>query len=501
MTPSQVFEPLIEDVIASFDLEGRDTIRIVDPFCGDGRLVEALAKRLDSIASEKFNIRVEAALWDADAVILACADKAMAELSKSLAMPFTYVIEKCDAFFDKKAELGSYDICITNPPWASTKSLKKDAFESAEEYKKYQALCNEYGGLLSKHYEEANAKATFGKGTVNLSRYGLALSMRLLNDNGVCAIVMPSSFFADTSSERLRTTIFSKYALGNTRYYSAELKMFSGADQACVSCVLSRTEPETRPKVYSYTQCGSCSFDFSPDVMRYSKDNGFIIPLGYSEEQLSVILKLYESPKLSDLGSVKLGREVDETRISERLCESSNYRFFKGFMIDCYSTSNKPEHVWYYDNSIAEIPDSANKEKVVWRDISRVSQTKRIRATLLPRFCVAGNSLGVATAENPIDLRVFLGVLNSSIFEFLAKTVMTTNHVSAGTLKRIPFPAIKDEEAKTVSHLVDKLLSNPDDEELRLMVDCIVGKAYQLDNSQYKIVSGRDYYCPHGMKE
>ena len=130
-------------------------------------------------------------------------------------------------------------------------------------------------------------------------------------------------------------------------------------------------------------------------------------------------------------------------------------------MISCYRLSDSEK--WYYDETKAPIPPSALGEKVVWRDVSRVSQKKRVKATLLGPGYVAGNSLGVATCSDPKRLRALLGVMNSSIFEFMARTVLTTNHVSAGMLKRVPYPNLNGSILDELASAVDKVLVDPFD--------------------------------------
>lgn len=487
LTPSSIFEPLINAIAQVFSNDPHRRICVIDPFCGDGRLLVALLTKLSEL-----NVldSVEVYAWDIDSAMLAKAKKQIEDVGSRA--PFSVIanVEIRDAFCCPDEYFGLFDVCVTNPPWSSTKSLKAHAFKTREEYDAYQQLAGKYGKLLLQRYPEASGKRTFGSGTINLSRFGMALSVRLIKDTGICGIVMPSSFTTDTSSASLRKSVFSKHSLVEMHYYPAELKLFESADQAAVSIVVRQSgSAATTPLVISHNGEGKSSYPITQSIHDYLVRNGHSIPLGYSLDEMKILARMTSMKSLEEAGVIKLGREVDETRISERLCQFSLYRFVKGFMVGNYSIDE--DEKWYYNDGVAKIPSTALDEKVVWRDISRVSQRKRIKATLLPAGFVAGNSLGVATAENRLSLRVFLGILNSRVFEFMAGPILTTNHVSSGSIKRLPYPALNQKDAERLAELVDKMLESDGDMNVYDAIDLLVAKVYGLNENEYEAIKRR----------
>ena len=480
LTPQPIFESMVKEAISALPRRAYPLIRIIDPFCGDGRLLVAFLNELKASNIEVG--KVELFAWDIDQNILEIASESIAKASVETAFQISAQIELRDAFFCEDDLLGTFDVIVTNPPWSSTKSLKPRAFENERDYDRYQEVANSYCRLLVERYPEVRGGRSFGAGALNLSRFGIALSCRLLNPQGLCAIVMPSSFAADTSSAPLREIAFGNLYLRSLHYYPAEMKLFAGADQAAIYVVLAHGCAEAPGKVVSHAYGSFKSYETSADFWTFVANNGWAVPLGYSEEELALIKKLSKSPMLGSFKEIKLGREVDETRIAERLCEDSPYRFVKGFMITCYDLSD--EEKWYYDPAKASVPPSADAEKVVWRDVSRVSQKKRVQATLLPPGHVAGNSLGVAICADRSLLRSFLGVLNSSVFEFVARSMLTTNHVSAGTLKRMPFPHLDSVLASRISVEVDAILTHPHDVATKQRIDELVSFAYGLTDEE-----------------
>lgn len=484
-TPGIIYKPMVECAYKLLAVNDRKTIRIIDPFCGDGRLLTYFLELAEQETHNWEKISVYA--WDIDSSALSVAEKNISMAAARAPYDVSVQAECCDAFLVDSNRLELFDACVTNPPWSSTKSLKEKSFNDKTSYEKYQKLAGEYTKELCNRYPEVRGSRSFGTGAINLSRFGLALSKSLVRDGGVCSIVMPSSFTADTSSRKLRESLGTEYDLVNLDYYSAELKLFEGADQAGVAITLYKQKTNRQGSVTSHLLNGQKSLQADEKFWRYSDANGHAIPLGYSQEEIEIIEKMTAFPVLGDNASIHLGREVDETRVADKLCRHSSFRFVKGFMILPYKLLNDEQ--WFYNDEIAKIPASSYDEKVVWRDISRASQNKRIKATLLPAGYVAGNSLGVATANDKYYLRAFLGILNSRTFEFVARTVLTTNHVSAGALKRMPFPKLCNKKVSDLAERVDAILRNPDDYGLYEDIDRLVAQCYGLNDEEIDVIN------------
>lgn len=487
-TPSEIFNPLVKKTSRYISDTGLKAIRVIDPFCGDGRLLVSL---LETLSDEKVDLdEVTIVGWDIDSTAVSSSMAAIKETAAQLPYRVNIQIERKDAFLCESSYYGSFDVCITNPPWSSTKSLKARAFVDEEEYKHYQILAGEYTKILCGRFPKVKAGASFGTGAINLSRFGMKLSVELIRKSGLCAIVMPSSFAGDTSSRRLREDLFRERELASLDYYPAELKLFEGADQAGIAIVLTNQSGDASSgSVVSHMKNEKLAYDIDENFRRYSSRNGYSIPLGYSDSEMRLIERLSDYPLLGSMSQYHLGREVDETRIADRLCKKSAYRFVKGFMIMPYQLIEDQQ--WFYNDKVASIPPSAHAEKVVWRDISRASQEKRIKATLLPEGFVAGNSLGVATASDGAQLRVLVAVLNSRVFEFMARTMLTTNHVSAGVLKRLPMPCLRPDTECELAVLVNQMLDNPTSLDIYDQIEALVSQGYGLDKHDMQLVSNK----------
>lgn len=98
-------------------------IRIIDPFCGDGRLILKLLPWLmknKDVCGKHLYISI----WDIDATAVEIAKRDIKNLCTELSLDFELDARVSDAFVEYKAVQGWYDICVTNPPWGLLKPQK-----------------------------------------------------------------------------------------------------------------------------------------------------------------------------------------------------------------------------------------------------------------------------------------------------------------------------------------------------------------------------------------
>ena len=462
----------------------RDCIRIIDPFAGDGRLIKLFLEEIDKRQLfENRNLKVF--LWDIDSEALEKAKKSLVELSKKISISIDFIFNKTDAFVVYREKIGYFDICITNPPWGLLKPQKiignRYTEDEIEKYKKSIALYDDY---MKEEFALSQPTRKFGKWGTNLGRTGTEVAMRLLASDGVCGFVSPASLFNDQVSIPLRKWIFNNYKICNISYYPAELKLFDSADVSSITVVACGGKTEDPFTIKLFKNVSEYELvDMSKEEFDYIKRNQYALPLECGFDTVSILQKFEKLPTLVEYCSYNgmfFTRELDETKLADKLFHDGNIIFAKGYMVDRYSFHSD---YLFLDETRVIAPNTIKLWKIVWRDVSRNTQSRRMRATIIEPNHIAGNSLGILCIEKESDLvklRCILGIMNSYTFEFQARNQLVSNHVPTGIIKQqhIPINPVSEE----LDNLVQRQL---DGENLINEIDVVVAKMFGLDENEY----------------
>lgn len=467
-------------------------LSIIDPFCGDGRLIVEL---LNEIADKARSTKFEIVIWDVDETALRTAEQRIQETVEQLGLESTIYAEKTDSFAAYYDVQSSFDICITNPPWSILKPQKHFAEQhSQEEQDTFNSALSHYDSYLKEEFFVSQPMKKFGKWGTNMARCGVEVALRLVKAEGFCSIVSPASLMSDQVSERFRNWIFDNYSVFEIDYYAAEAKLFGTADIASITMLLRAVNDKSDitlrlfDSLLNYRQHHLGTQEYA-----YIKRNNYVIPFEAGVDLLPMLTALEDLPVLENYTErigLKFGREIDETRIQERLRSDGDIIFTKGYMVDRYSLSISP--LQYIDPTKCRmIPESVNLSKIVWRDVSRNSQVRRIKATLVPPGHIAGNSLGIAFLpyDDPTKLKYLLAIINSFVFEIQARAMLVTNHVSAGVLKKIHVPKDVDQGSEHIAALVDRRMLG--DVSVDALLECEIAKAYGINYETFKAVVDR----------
>ena len=262
---------------------------------------------------------------------------------------------------------------------------------------------------------------------------------------------MPASFMADDQSATIRTALISKGAVNTIAYYPAEAKLYGSADVDSCTITLKygvhNDGQETKLTVYDgdLQVRSKAAFDIQS---AYIKESAYSVPISLGADSLKVLGKLtnkclpFNELEGARRDSLWAGREVDETRSAEWLSpENDGPLFIKGKMISRFELINLPTD--RIDQVAKKVPNSSQYERIVWRDVSRASQKRRMIATIVPKGWVAGNSLGVTYFKDGKrqDLLILLGIISSIVFEFQLRAHLATGHISLSSLRKVRLPA------------------------------------------------------------
>lgn len=473
-------------------------IKVLDPFGGDGRLIEWLIEAW--LQSGFPDVQWDVSLWDLDSVGLDAARIRVKRLAKKYGAKCRVRFRVLDTFCETLRNRAGFDILITNPPWELLKPDRRE-LESLSAVRKtqYVSRMRAYDRWLGEHYPLSQPRRKFAGWGTNLSRVGLEASLLLAREGGVVGAVLPASLLADDQTVQLREHLFTKHSLLSTTYYPAEAKLYGSADVASIAVTLIADAAPTHSLVIAVYDVRKNKVEQSIIGLDSEAMHrvGYAVPVSFGAKLLGIASDLAQRfPSWLDLESAAssalwAGREIDETGITQWLVPPSGDAplFVKGRMIDRYSTvapllqSAVKKPGW-------SIPPSVHARRIAWRDVSRPSQKRRIIATLIEPGCVAGNSVGVAYFRDmaEVPLLALLGVMNSTCFEFQLRAHLATGHVSLSSLRKVAIPGLERlRKAVVLANLVKHTLNSSDGSAID--VDAYVARRiYGLTEDEYQAI-------------
>jgi Alw26I/Eco31I/Esp3I family type II restriction m6 adenine DNA methyltransferase len=487
-TPQEIALPLIDQIIKTADLNNRKgLVSIIDPFCGDGRLLNWLISKLTNK-----NLNLEIHLWDYDRDAVDYAYSEALKVSQNFKGNIKIYSKKVDSFsqFFKDNNEGRYDIVITNPPWEVVKpdSSELSKLLDKKTQEEYVNSLKDFSDRLNNDFPLSRPSKAYGGWGVNLARVGTELSVRLTKEGGVTALVTPSSIFADQNSSEIRKWMFEKNNLSSLNIFPAEFKLFKNVDQPSVSFILERLQKQKDLHISNYLNKDNIVIS---NVKELLEETGYILPVAIASSlgQIELLSSLSHFPQLSNLVETEqiwMGRELDETNHRSWLSVEGQHRFVKGRNVDRFLLENEANV--FINQSVLKcaIPNSVNYHRVTWRDVSRPTQKRRVIATMIPPGYVTGNSLGVLyvrDSSNQEKLKALLGLISSFVFEFQLRAHLATAHVSAGVMRKMRIPEWTTKLEKEISSLVhERLNGNPLSE---AKMEVFIAKSYGLTQDQF----------------
>jgi len=506
-TPGIVADDLARRMLDTFERRSSipDTISISDPFCGDGRLIAAVI--MESARRSRFeNVKWFVHLADVDGQALHVARTLVRDLATSLDLAVTFRIECGDSFLDYTGH--DVDLIITNPPW---ELLKPDTREVVSltplAADAYRLRLRQMSDRLDQKYPEARGDGAWGGWGTNLARCGWYLSLDSLSREGILGIILPATIMGDQSSLPMRRSVFGRADLIDLAAFPSEARLFDRVDQPVVAATFAngkdaRRETATlRPHLADGTLGDTHPLDMSEGALAR---RDFAIPVGFGlgcDAILSTLAQHSFVRSLEGAGSrdLWLGRELDETRIIEKVRTGSAFPFVKGRMIARHGVVETPDRSVH--RHLAVGLHSIAHERVVWRDVARASQERRMIGTIIPKGWVAGNSLHVACYRDgdPVRTRSLHGLLSSFAFEFQVRARSTTGHMSLGIIRAAAIPELTSVGHTRLAKLVDRVLNG--ERGALDMLEVRVAKLFGLDRNAFSTLLDQFVKTPSDRKD
>jgi Alw26I/Eco31I/Esp3I family type II restriction m6 adenine DNA methyltransferase len=467
------------------------TLEVVEPFCGDGRLICSLleaSSQVDQLRRLSWNVEI----WDCDGSALEVAKERIREVARRQMMKVRLHTFIGDSFLHAPRHFGRFQLCITNPPWDVLKPDRREvAVLSEHDRALYTQGLKRQDDTLSKLYPLSRPLRKFSGWGTNLARCGAELALRLTMPNGVCGLVSPASLLADQMSEHLRRWIFKENTIHDIAYYVAEARLFDGVDQPSITLVASAGARTLDTPVLSFYNREREKRTITIPGLDWKslEENGFVLPLQFGASLIQSQSIWKGLPRFADLEGDGLkdlwaGRELDETDHRRFLANEGVHPFVKGRMIRRFGIAEEPS--LYVRSDGPRIPKSVDFYRLAWRDVARPSQKRRVHATIIPPGWVSGNSLHVAYfRDNNIDrLKALLGIINSFVFEAQVRGYLATGHISLGAVRQVRVPELDDQAIiERLARSVDACLNG--DGSAMINLEAYVSRLYRVSQDDF----------------
>jgi Alw26I/Eco31I/Esp3I family type II restriction m6 adenine DNA methyltransferase len=484
-TPVELADDLAEQMVSALDSVDLTRIMATDPFCGDGRLIVALL----SVAAR--DRRLSKLPWmielrDRESAAANTAAHRVRAAAGRLGMKVDVKVIVGDTF--ENSFSSRFDFVITNPPW---ELLKPDSRElrhlSRGEAQRYKEALRATSRRLDARFPDARADHAWGGWGTNLARCGWDVCLSVARRGGIVGIILPGTIMGDQSSTAMRCKVFGSSLLLDAAVYPSEARLFERVDQPVVALTMrSGVPPSGMARVRSFNAnrlpSGEQIIALSPSAM---ETRDWRIPVGRPSgvDELAgkfdglPTLQSWEGEGPTDLW---LGRELDETRISEKVTTGTRHPFVKGRMINRHMIVEYP--TMSVRSAFCRGFQSSDRPRAVWRDVARSTSKRRMIGTVIPAGWVAGNSLHVACYRdgNLSRTAALHALLSSFVVEAQVRARLTTGHMSLGVVRQARMPVLDAQLVARLSALATHVLGGGGVAvEHRLEIE--VAKAYGLD--------------------
>jgi Alw26I/Eco31I/Esp3I family type II restriction m6 adenine DNA methyltransferase len=490
--------------------------KVIDPACGAGILLTALAIEMTGGDSETANRWIGDSVYAADLSehSLRASRMSLASLSKSLSgigVAFRRwrlgdsLIEGL-SYWNEVVPDG-FDAVIANPPWGKIKVLKRDYEQDPDTHEIERGLfaagvSQEIDVLEAKSYSKLvrNSFPSLGGGDLDLYAAFLGLFSGLAKPTGLITAILPASFIRAQGVTKLRLDLYKNSEEVEISIFDNKAKFFSIdsrfkflvlqnrlGDSHRKGKKLSLNFPDVDERAIGIPNSVLVNLD---DLLKIRPDG--TLPEFRNNRERDLFYKVHANGRTwgdsSGVWQAQIVREIDMTKDRKLFMKSGPgplLPIVEGRMISQYRVGAKSyvsgaarRAVWKINgfgslrirpqfyirtNDLPEhIQHRVQLPRIGFCDITGQTNERTVMAALIPAGVVCGNKVPTITFPNDDSNEValwWLAVANSFVFDWLIRRVITTS-LNYFILKSVPVPNVdvKSGEVATVVELVKELI-------------------------------------------
>ena len=340
---------------------------------------------------------------------------------------------------------------------------------------------------------------------LNIFRLFILKSFYLLRERGVFSEIFPLAFTGDLSIKNLRKYILEKKNIHFIEAFperdNPKKRVFEAAKMSV--CILNAQNNHKTNDFFirlnhdRFIDLNSERNYIGINEIKLLDENYYTFPLS-SEKETKLLLKVYsKSIKVREIGHCNTG-EADMTFCKPFFTsDSSDATLLKGAIIDRYILRDKmsqgeieflKEDEFLKNKTSIDINFKKTK-RIVLQGITGVNEVTRLKMMLIQNAYCA-NSLNYLTFKVNVNLEYMLGILNSTLLNFVFKIFSTNSNVNGYEVDNLPIPDnISENIKKLIESKVVKIIGGVKTfKYLVFQIDLIIYKLYTLTYDECKIV-------------
>jgi hypothetical protein len=499
-TPTELADQLARLTLGP--LLGQRTVRVVDPSAGAGSLLLAalrvLVGRGGPARRRTVALHLHGAELDPDARELCCHLIWLASGANPEDLPIIAAnVVVGDAlsldWWAVKSHL-AFDALLMNPPWESLRHALPDGHPAAASRK---AIAGRLGEQRPGNPDLPPLFSAQGRGDRNLFKGFVELAPHLLRNGGRLGAVIPAAWASDAGMAPLRRRYLEQLAIERWAVIENVDKLFP-IDSRYKFGVL--VGARSGAGTHAFGVRGMCTklAELGAEHVVVKREHleklggaGSMIPEVRSRQELEILSHVAAagSPffRGGSLGSVRYAREVDLTLdrakgLFARWEDSALGRgrkrnrppsgrelvpLVEGRMVgqyDCFQKSwvsgsgrtarwelNGDRPLGSCRPQFVIAPRTGGEARVAICDVTSATNTRTIHATLVPDAWWCGNTAPVLVFRDRATALAGLGVLNSMVFDWIARRLVSGLHLNKFYLEAMWWPKLNEAEVRRIA--------------------------------------------------
>lgn len=401
---------------------------------------------------------------------------------------------------DENGVFNGFDIIIANPPYGllNKKQNQKISIETDSDLTDFLRNNIEYKSAIT--------------GMLNIYKFFILRGFKLLKQKGFFIQIFPLAFACDSSLKELRKFVFDNYSIIDIEAFperdSTRRRVFEHAKVSV--CIVSALRQTNKNNSFNLRKNDNKFVDESIPMTKLDLgiinelDENLTIPLA-STKDIDLIRKIKKiSQPLSSIAHCYTG-EIDISINAKYITDNpQDSEMIKGAIIDRYLKRNEMSQgeiqflnsSKYLSEVKAEKAQHHNYERIVMQGLTGVNERHRLKMTIIPAGIYCANSVNYLNFSEPVNKKYILGLLNSSLLDYIFKISSTNSNVNGYEVDNLPIIIATEYIQNDIENLVNKLLEEKQKqdynsnlcEQYEQEINNIVYKLYELTEDERNFI-------------